>query len=68
MIIRIFVIFHFKGESKVLQNFTSLLRVYYATKAVQAVEGVPAVTGSIVVVGALTRCALLPFVCDLKAV
>ena len=28
---------------------------------------VPSVVGSIVVVGALTRCALLPSVCDLKS-
>ena len=37
------------------------------TEIVQAQRKVPAVDGSIVVVGALTRCALLYPVSDLKA-
>ena len=42
----------------------SLQRVYYVTEAVQAVTSV---VGSIVLVGALTRCALFLSVSDLKA-
>ena len=43
---------------------TSLQHVYYIREAVQAVG---AVVGEIVVVGTLTRCALLPRASDLKA-
>ena len=44
-----------------------LKQVYHVTEAVQAVVKVPAVVASIVIVGALTLCALLHFMCDLKA-
>ena len=44
----------------------SLTCVYHVVKAVQAVEN-PTADGSIMAVGALTRCALLDFVCHLKA-
>ena len=40
---------------------------YHITKEAKVMEGVPAVVGSLIVVGALTCCALLHFVRDLKA-
>ena len=48
-------------------KFCYAQRVYYVTQAVQAMEKVPAVVGSIVTAGALICCALFHSVCDLKA-
>ena len=60
-------------NAKVSQKFCNILAcailqlVYCMTKAVQAVK-VPTIVGSILIVGVLTCCALLPFLCDFKAV
>ena len=45
----------------------SLQCVYYVTEVVQVMEGTRVVVGSIVVVGVPTCCALLHFMCNLKA-